>query len=352
MAEVLTPMRRQILEFIMSCQRERNFPPTIREIGDFVGLKSPATVANHIEVLKAAGYIEKNPQQPRTLTVRLDNEAASPDQHIRVVPFVGDVAAGTGVLAEESTHELMSIPELFSGRGDCFVLKVRGDSMVDAGILSGDYVVIAAPEGRAHRRDRPGRDPRRRGHDQALLPPGLARRAQARELVDGADGVRPPRRDGPRTRRLGDAPLLTAASQAPPAPSELVEFVARDELVAAVRQQRVPGAEVRRRHAQLGEGGDVGPAHLGPRRRPGATRQVGEALVPTSPAAPRAPSRRPRSRRRPPVRRPGRSAATRTPSRASGRAPRGGSACTRPRRERRWPPPRPRRAPPGAARCR
>jgi repressor LexA len=142
MAEVLTPMRRQILEFIMSCQRERNFPPTIREIGDFVGLKSPATVANHIEVLKAAGYIEKNPQQPRTLTVRLDNEAASPDQHIRVVPFVGDVAAGTGVLAAESTHELMSIPELFSGRGDCFVLKVRGDSMVDAGILSGDYVVI------------------------------------------------------------------------------------------------------------------------------------------------------------------------------------------------------------------
>jgi repressor LexA len=142
MAEVLTPMRRQILEFIMSCQRERNFPPTIREIGDFVGLKSPATVANHIDVLKAAGYIEKNPQQPRTLTVHLDTDSPSMDQHIRVVPFVGDVAAGTGVLATESAHDLMSIPEQFAGRGDCFMLQVRGDSMVDAGILSGDFVVI------------------------------------------------------------------------------------------------------------------------------------------------------------------------------------------------------------------
>ena len=142
MAEVLTPMRRQILEFIITCQRERNFPPTIREICDHVGLKSPATVANHIEVLKNAGYIEKNPQQPRTLTVRLDVENPAPDQHIRHIPFVGDVAAGTGVLAQEMPHELMSIPEQFAGRGDSFVLQVRGDSMIDAGILSGDFVVV------------------------------------------------------------------------------------------------------------------------------------------------------------------------------------------------------------------
>ena len=142
MAEVLTPMRRQILEFIITCQRERNFPPTIREIGDHVGLKSPATVANHIEVLKNAGYIEKNPQQPRTLTVRLDVENPAPDQHIRYIPFVGDVAAGTGVLATEVAHELMSIPEQFCGRGDSFVLQVRGDSMIEAGILPGDFLVV------------------------------------------------------------------------------------------------------------------------------------------------------------------------------------------------------------------
>jgi len=135
-------MRRQILEFIVTCQRERNFPPTIREIGDHVGLKSPATVANHIEVLKSAGYIEKNPQQPRTLTVRLDVENPAPDQKIRYIPFVGDVAAGAGRLAVEVAHEVMSIPEQFCGRGDSFVLQVRGDSMIEAGILSGDFLVV------------------------------------------------------------------------------------------------------------------------------------------------------------------------------------------------------------------
>jgi repressor LexA len=142
MAEVLTAMRRQILEYIITCQRERSFPPTIREIGDHVGLRSPATVANHIEVLKNAGYIEKNPQQPRTLTVRLDVENPAADQHIRHIPFVGDVAAGVGVLAAEHSHELMSIPEQFAGRGESFILQVHGDSMIEAGILSGDYIVV------------------------------------------------------------------------------------------------------------------------------------------------------------------------------------------------------------------
>jgi repressor LexA len=142
MAEVLTPMRRQILEFIVSCQRERGFPPTIREIGEEVGLSSSATVANHITVLKDAGYIEKNAQQPRTLTVRLDAANPAPEQVIRYIPFVGDIAAGTGVLASETAHEMMSIPEQFAGRGDSFVLQVRGDSMVNAGILSGDFIIV------------------------------------------------------------------------------------------------------------------------------------------------------------------------------------------------------------------
>ena len=145
MAEVLTPMRRKILEFITSCQRERNFPPTIREIAAHVGLNAPATVANHIEVLKKAGYIEKNPKQPRTLTVRFDSPEkvteASVTQ-IRQIPFIGDVAAGTGVLANQKDYELMSIPEQFAGRGENYVLQVRGDSMIDAGILSGDFIVV------------------------------------------------------------------------------------------------------------------------------------------------------------------------------------------------------------------
>ncbi len=142
MAEVLTPMRRQILEFIVACQRERNFPPTIREIGDHVGLKSPATVANHITVLRDAGYIAKNPQQPRTLTVRLDAESIAPDSSIRNIPFVGDVAAGTGVLADQDIQEMMAVPAQFAGRGDSFVLRVRGESMIEAGILPGDLLVV------------------------------------------------------------------------------------------------------------------------------------------------------------------------------------------------------------------
>lgn len=142
MAEILTPKRRQILEFIINCQRERNFPPTIREIGEHVGLASPATVANHIEILKKAGYIVSNPQQPRTLTVRLDAEAPSNVQSIRQIPFVGDVAAGVGVIADETINEVMSIPEQFAGRGESFVLQVRGESMINAGILPGDFLVV------------------------------------------------------------------------------------------------------------------------------------------------------------------------------------------------------------------
>ena len=142
MAEVLTPMRRQILEFIVSCQRERGFPPTIREIGEEVGLSSSATVANHITVLKNAGYIEKNAQQPRTLTVRLDPATPSVGHEIRYIPLVGDIAAGTGVLGSETSHEMMPVPEQFAGRGDSYVLQVRGDSMISAGILSGDFIVV------------------------------------------------------------------------------------------------------------------------------------------------------------------------------------------------------------------
>lgn len=142
MAEVLTPMRRKILEFIVSCQRERNFPPTIREIGEHVGLSSSATVANHIKVLKNSGYISHNPQQPRTLAVTLPPARSSNTSNVRALPYLGDVAAGTGVLADESTDELMSIPEEFSGRGESFVLRVKGDSMINIGILPGDFVVV------------------------------------------------------------------------------------------------------------------------------------------------------------------------------------------------------------------
>ena len=146
MAEALTPIRRAILEYIAAHQKERNFPPTIREIGAAVGLKSPATIKNHIDVLKETGHITADPQKPRTLMVKLDQGAIvelDSVRGVRNIPLIGDVAAGTGVLAAETQGEFMALPEEFAGRGESFVLKVRGESMIDAAILPGDFVVVS-----------------------------------------------------------------------------------------------------------------------------------------------------------------------------------------------------------------
>jgi len=113
-AEALTPIRRAILEYIAAHQKERNFPPTIREIGAAVGLKSPATIKNHIDVLKETGHITADPQKPRTLMVKLDENAVielDSVRGVRNVPLIGDVAAGTGVLAAETQGEFMALPE-------------------------------------------------------------------------------------------------------------------------------------------------------------------------------------------------------------------------------------------------
>jgi len=145
-AEALTPIRRAILEYIAAHQKERNFPPTIREIGAAVGLKSPATIKNHIDVLKETGHITADPQKPRTLMVKLDQGAIvelDSVRGVRNIPLIGDVAAGTGVLAAETQGEFMALPEEFAGRGESFVLKVRGESMIDAAILPGDFVVVS-----------------------------------------------------------------------------------------------------------------------------------------------------------------------------------------------------------------
>ncbi len=146
MSESLTPIRKQILEFIVASQREHQFPPSIREIGLHVGLRSTASVQSHINNLVAAGFITRNPQQPRTLTVHLEGSSTTPlhseEQRSRLIPFVGDVAAGLGVLAEETSREMISLPETFAGRGDSFMLQVRGESMINAAILPGDFVVV------------------------------------------------------------------------------------------------------------------------------------------------------------------------------------------------------------------
>ena len=139
----LTARRRQILDTIVEHQRTHGYPPTIREIAEEVGLKSPASGKAHIDVLGSAGYLRVDPTLPRAMEVRYDENsgAALERRPVRHVPLVGDVAAGTGVLAAENVEELMPMPADLTGEGDLFMLRVRGDSMIDAGILDGDYVV-------------------------------------------------------------------------------------------------------------------------------------------------------------------------------------------------------------------
>ena len=139
----LTERQQQILEFIDQQTRERGYPPSVREIGDEVGLTSPSTVHSHLATLQDRGFIRRDPSKPRALTVCLDPSSGAAVERgaVRHVPLVGDVAAGTGVLAHENVEESLPLPAEFTGDGELFMLRVRGDSMVDAGILDGDHVV-------------------------------------------------------------------------------------------------------------------------------------------------------------------------------------------------------------------
>ncbi len=139
----LTPRQRQILDFIEQQIRDRGYPPSVREIGEAVGLTSPSTVHSHLLTLERAGYLRRDPTRPRAIEVRWDpNSGAVMERRpVRHVPLVGDVAAGTDVLAEQNVEDLFPLPVDFTGEGELFMLRVRGESMIDAGILDGDFVV-------------------------------------------------------------------------------------------------------------------------------------------------------------------------------------------------------------------
>ena len=139
----ITARQRQVLEFIESQMRERGFPPSVREIGSAIGLTSPSTVHSHLNTLQRLGYLRRDPTKPRAIEVRWDpNSGAVMERRpVRHVPLVGDVAAGTDVLAEENVEEILPVPADFTGEGELFMLRVRGDSMIEDGILDGDYVI-------------------------------------------------------------------------------------------------------------------------------------------------------------------------------------------------------------------
>lgn len=123
--------------------QDRGYPPSVREIGEAVGLNSPSTVHNHLASLQKMGFLRRDPTKPRAIEVRFDtnSEVAMERRPARHVPLVGDVAAGTDVLAQENVEDLIPLPTDFTGEGELFMLRVRGESMIDAGILDGDFVV-------------------------------------------------------------------------------------------------------------------------------------------------------------------------------------------------------------------
>jgi repressor LexA len=160
-ASGLTPRQRRVLEFIRESIEQRGYPPSIREIGQSVGLTSSSSVAHQLKTLESKGFLRRDPNRPRALEVFLPDVLAArrsigsahdfgfdetdignarPDA--AYVPVVGRIAAGGPILAEERVEEVFPLPKTLVGEGTLFLLEVKGDSMVDAAICDGDYVVV------------------------------------------------------------------------------------------------------------------------------------------------------------------------------------------------------------------
>lgn len=143
MASDISDRQRQILDLILETVQRRGYPPSVREIGDAVGLSSPSTVHSHLSTLVEQGYLRRDPTKPRAIEVvdqgRTVDLRRAP---VRDVPLVGRIAAGSPILAEEDIEEIFPLPTELVGNDPVFMLRVRGDSMIDAGIFDGDLVVV------------------------------------------------------------------------------------------------------------------------------------------------------------------------------------------------------------------
>jgi repressor LexA len=135
----ITPRQQRILEFIRATVKSRGYPPTVREIGEAVGLTSSSSVHAQLANLQRKGLLRKDPSKPRTIEVAGVRPTTSSGV---TVPLVGRIAAGAPVLADHHVEEYLTVPETFAGEEEHFALKVSGDSMVDAGILEGDVVIV------------------------------------------------------------------------------------------------------------------------------------------------------------------------------------------------------------------
>ena len=140
---MLTTRQQQVLEYIKETVETRGYPPSVREIGDAVGLSSPSSVHAQLNSLVAAGMIKKDPAKPRAIMITdADTVTATGDTNTRTVPVLGRIAAGSPILAAEHVEDVMTLPTDLVGDGPVFLLEVKGDSMIEAGIHEGDLVAI------------------------------------------------------------------------------------------------------------------------------------------------------------------------------------------------------------------
>ena len=141
----LTPRQTKILLAIKEAMETNGYPPSMREIGEAAGLSSPSSVKYQLEALEAKGWIRRDPSRGRALEVLTPGDERFEDikpERTHNVPLVGRIAAGGPILAEQNVEEVFPLPASLVGEGDLFMLKVVGDSMIDAAICDGDYVVI------------------------------------------------------------------------------------------------------------------------------------------------------------------------------------------------------------------
>jgi repressor LexA len=138
----LTPRQRQIFEYIKQEVRTKNYPPSVREIGEAVGLSSSSTVHAHLAKLEEKGLIRRDPSKPRAIVILEDDPAPAYIPEVVPVPLLGQVTAGEPIIAEQNIEEYFPLPKMMVHQDTVFLLRVRGDSMIDAGILDGDYVIV------------------------------------------------------------------------------------------------------------------------------------------------------------------------------------------------------------------
>jgi repressor LexA len=144
MYEDLSQKQNEILEYIISEVNKKGYPPSVREICQAVGLKSTSTVHGHLAKLEKKGYIRRDPSLPRAIEImgRFSGDVPSNAKEMVDIPVVGRVTAGAPILAFENIEDSFPLPVDFVGKNECFILSIKGNSMIEAGILDGDYVIV------------------------------------------------------------------------------------------------------------------------------------------------------------------------------------------------------------------